>query len=56
MPQKIIESRNKREGGYIGKSRYCRKDGRACKPRHARTGDSMAVSLSDWSRGWWAWS
>jgi hypothetical protein len=50
MTQRIIESRNKREGGYIGKTRYCRKNGRFVSPKHARVGSSMAISLRDWSR------
>lgn len=51
MNERILISRNKREGGYAGRTRYNRKSGRAEHPRHSRTGQRLLTfSLREWSR------
>ena len=52
--QSIIESRNKREGGYVGRSAFYNVSrGRFGRPRHRRAGSGNGfklVTLREWSR------
>lgn len=53
---RIIISRNKREGWYIGRTHYDRQTGGGAKIRHARQGltfGGMPMSLRDWMRYPW---
>jgi len=46
----ILMSRNKREGAYAGKWRYCRTNGWLGRVRHRRTGPGgNRLSLREWS-------
>lgn len=53
--ERILISRNKREGWYLGRTHYNRNTGGMGHLRHARTGhyQPAVLSLRDWMRYPW---
>jgi len=50
--KRIIESRNKREGRYAGRTRYRPAAGEIGRPHHCRTGSGYFLPLRHPGDGW----